>query len=253
MDDFKLFTDLRNQRVTPNISNDECTHENISIRKGYSICKSCGMEVAHIQLKQSINDSGRCYIRKTTERSIHPDLQDIEISEHIKDKANDIFNQVCSRIRRANFRKGVVFGCVFFAYKASGEPQSCDSMIKKFNISKKRAQEGLKFVNENLPHGSPLLSIHITEEDIMREFMKKLNSNKEQIKEVIALYRTIKGKSPNLARRKPQSIAAGMIYHYIQMTNRQIPIKEFMNKVNLSELTIIQTAKECSKILNSLD
>ena len=259
MDDFQILNHLLDKQQEDVKCIQECVHESvIQDHKGGTICKDCGLEVAdRAQVADTAfygtGDNSRCYTRKTVERTIHSDLQGVRISEHVKDKANDIFNQVCSSIRRANSRKGVVFGCVFFAFKACGNPQSGDSVIKIFNISKRQAQEGLKFVNENLPHGSPLLSIHVSEEDIMREFMNKLHTSREHADEVIRLYRTIKGKSQQLSRRKPQSIAAGMIYYYTTLQKKPIPLDELTKKVSLSQLTIAQTAKECAKLMGRAD
>ena len=267
MNDFQLFNQLlathSEPTDKPTVTKVECQHKDIIAEKGFSLCKSCGIEVSQkiryvkecsyygTSDSKNSSDPSRCYIRKNTDRTIHTDLQDVQISEHIKDKANDIFHQVCNRIRRANLRKGIVFGCVFFAFKYEGDPQSCDSLIKKFHISKKKAKEGLNFVNDNLPHRSPLLSIHITDIDLMREFMFKFNTSDEQCEEVIALYKTIKGKSSALVCRKPQSIAAGMIYYYTLLKRKPISIKEFIKKVNLSELTVIQTARECSRLFGT--
>ncbi|MDC3332966.1 hypothetical protein OAV62_01875 [bacterium] len=269
MDDFKLFDQLLASETTPELhkaQSTECVHKHVIADKGFSVCKDCGVEVFQKirYIKESSyygrndtkhsSDPSRCYVRKVTDRDItRQDLQNIQISTHIKDKANDIFHQVCDKIRRAKLRKGIVFGCVFFAYKHGGNPQSCDSLVKKFNIPKKSAQEGLKFVNENLPHRSPLLSIHITEEDLMREFMFKINSTKEQCDEAIQMYKTIKGRSASIVKRKPQSIAAGMIYYYTLLKKRSLVIEDFVKQVNLSPLTVIQVAKECSRMFETPD
>ena len=59
----------------------------------------------------------------------------------------------------------------------------------------------------------------------------------------------IKNKSSKINRSRPQSIAAGLTYYWICNNNKNITMKEFITKVNLSELTITRISKEIAAIL----
>ncbi len=232
-----------------------CSHLSIMHESGTLLCQLCGVELSDRQLESSSKyslDSARCYVRKTTERSIHQDIQHFQISEHIKDMANDIYNEICEdKIHRGVFRKSIVFASVFYAYKLNKSPQSCDHLIKIFKIKRKSALKGLKYVHEHLPPRSPLRTLYITAEDLVHEFMTKFDTSTLQIQEVIKLYQRVKGRSHDLNKSRPQSVAAGIIYYYTLTQGRCINIKEFIKKVQLSELTVTKGAKECSRLLNT--
>jgi transcription initiation factor TFIIIB Brf1 subunit/transcription initiation factor TFIIB len=260
MNDFALFSILKTTRSHSPSPDDVCLHSSIIHESGNLLCKSCGIEVAERDGQTSNqntdskfnSDSTRCYIRKSTERSIHQDVQHIPISDHIKDIANDIYNEICrEKIHRGVFRKSIVFASVFYAYKFDKSPQSCDHLIKVFNIKRKSALKGLKYVHEHLPPRSPLRTLYITAEDLIQEFMIKFDTSSVQISEVIELYNLIKGRSDSLNRSRPQSVAAGIIYYYTLSQGRNMSIKNFIKKVHLSELTVMKGAKECSRILNT--
>jgi translation initiation factor 2B subunit (eIF-2B alpha/beta/delta family) len=79
--------------------------------------------------------------------------------------------------------------------------------------------------------------------------MNKFSATENQKLEVVSLYEQIKNKSSKINRSRPQSIAAGLTYFWICNKNKQVSMKEFTDKVNLSELTISRISKEISSIL----
>jgi len=269
MNDFQLYSKLRAQSYNTNTTvvnkPDKCEHSSVILSNdGFSLCSDCGLEISK-QMNyekewkyygpndtKNIQDPSRCYIRKTNERSIYKDIQHIEISQHIKDIANMIYNDACNdKIHRGTYRKGIIFASVFHAYKVNNTPQSCDKLIKIFKIHKKHASKGMNYINENASKESPIWGLSITAAHLIHEFMSKFETTKQQTAEVIALYDSIKGKSNLINRCKPQSIAAGLIYYYTYRNNKPINLKEFVKKVHLSELTVTKISKECSRIFDN--
>lgn len=166
MNDFQLFNQLLSDTPDPTESTavSACEHPSLINSEGSTLCSSCGMEVTKkitydkewkyygMNDTKHSSDPSRCYIRKSKERTIHQDIPHLDISEHIKDTANDIYNEVCKeKIHRGAFRKAIVFAAVFHAYKLDGNPQSCNHLIKIFKIKRKNGLKGLKYINEHLP------------------------------------------------------------------------------------------------------
>lgn len=232
---------------------DVCDHTECVIEQGIRMCIECGVEMKEpVHSMKHVIDPTRCYIRKTKDKSIYDDVRHLNISDHIKDIANKIYIQVCGNTtRRGTTRRGIVFGAIFHSYKLDKNPQSCDSLIKQFNIKRKDALKGLKYINEHAPTNSPIRTTYITPEDLIYEFLAKFNVSSDKKKEVLDLYRSIKDTSSIMNRSRPQSVAAGVIYYYIQSTDKHIDIKEFVKQVNLSELTINKISKEISRICDS--
>lgn len=252
MNEFKLFNKLLPQTCTVlPFPISTCSHTTMI---NYT-CSECGIEVDKKAIDKEWNygsDPSRCYIRKSKDNTIHHDITQINISDNIKDLANHIYNEACGEeIHRALFRKAIVFASVFNAYKLVQNPQSCNNLIKLFKIKRKTALRGIKYINKNLPDKSTILTLYINPTHLIYEFMRKFDTSKEQIDNVISLYHSIEGKSDILNRSRPQSSAAGIIYYYTLLQGRPIDIKTFIKKVELSELTVRKIAVECSRLFNT--
>lgn len=273
MSDFTLFEQAQQQykKITPpgqdNISQENqssCEHDNVVTEKSITICVDCGEE---IQTKITHNkewryygnsdnkhssDPNRVQVRKTEERNIFKDVENLGFSEKIIAKANKIYADVTKdSIYRGNFRKAIVFACVFHAYKLCGKPQGHDSLIEIFKIKKRTGLRGLKYVNLNTPKDSEIRTTYITPINLMDEIMEKFDASKEQKKEVINIYNKIKNKSSRLNRSRPQSVASGIVYYWIKAKNKDISIQDFCKRVPLSELTVSNISKEIAKVLNT--
>ena len=259
MNNFELYEKLLKKTDISKPNTTDCSHSKTVIENSITMCISCGIEIeypsAEIDTKH-ISDTTRYYIRKSKEKSIYNDIQHLDVNDKIKDRANEIYMNLCGdKVHRGIHRKSIVFASVYHAFKLENDPQSFESLRKVFNanqitIKRKDALKGLKFINENAPSNSPLRTIYITPKHLIQEFMIKFNATKEQTEEVIEIYNSVKNKSNMLNRSRPQSVAAGIIYYYITTKGKHIPMKEFIAKVNLSELTINKINKEVGTILD---
>jgi len=202
----------------------------------------------------SVADPMRCYIRKVKDKTIYPDVEHMNISDHIKDIANNIYEQVCDgKVHRGAYRRAIIFASIFHAYKLDKNPQSCESLIHIFEIKRKDALKGLKFINEHAPKSSPIRNIYITPEHLIHEFLMKFNVSADSQNEILELYRRIKGRSTILNRSRPQSVAASVIWYWLVMHSKCITLKDFVKKVNLSELTVNKIAKEIASLNNTTE
>jgi transcription initiation factor TFIIIB Brf1 subunit/transcription initiation factor TFIIB len=250
--DFSLFDKLLTTNVSSIQEETICNHDTIIIEQGMSLCSLCGLEVQKSidinEMKHSI-EPNRCFVRKIKDKTIYQDLQSLNISDHIKDIANDIYVETCKgKVHRGARRKAIVFASVFHAYKLDNNPQSCESLIKIFQMKRKDALKGLKFVNENSSKDSPIRSLYITPEHLIKEFLYNFHVSEEKRDEIIDMYNQIKDKSVILNRSRPQSVASGVIWYWICLNKKQINIKEFIKKVDLSELTVSKMAKEIARL-----
>lgn len=263
MSDFDLF-----DKIFSNISLDDnkeeniCHHSNKIENNGVVLCTDCGEEIekniTHDKEwryygqsdTRHASDPNRCQIRKIDDKSIFKDVESMGFSDKIITLANKIYSQVTSgKIHRGNSRKAIVFACVFHAFKINNKPQACETLIDIFNLDRKTGLRGLKHVNLNMPKDSMIHTNHITPANLIEEIMNKFSATENQKLEVVSLYEQIKNKSSKINRSRPQSIAAGLTYFWICNKNKQVSMKEFTDKVNLSELTISRISKEISSIL----
>ena len=219
-------TTIQNQPISTT-----CKHENVINEKSRCICTDCGKEVRMKRNKNfdkfNVNrnklDPNRCQIRKADEKTIYKDVEKMNFSDAIISLANKIFLETTKgNIYRGNSRRAIIFACVFHAYKITGTPQSCESLIEVFQLNRKVGLKGLKHVGLNAPKNSLIRTTHITPQDLVREIMKKFEASPEQISDVVALYNQIHNKSSILNRSRPQSVAAGLTYYYILLKEKNI-------------------------------
>jgi transcription initiation factor TFIIIB Brf1 subunit/transcription initiation factor TFIIB len=236
---------------------DNCEHQNIITEHSISSCAECGMEVVK-NTSDWLNDfediknvsSQQYCIRKVKTKSLYDDIQHLNISQRIKDIANDIYLSICENTRRGVTRRGIIFGCLFHAFKIIENPQTCDKLTQIFNIERKDALNGLKYIHKNAPKQASLRHAYISVENIICDFMIKFNTSLENKEQILNLYRKIKNVSSMLNRRRPQSVSAGIIYYYMtEVLKRDISIKDYRQVVKLSELTIQKICKEVSRLV----
>jgi transcription initiation factor TFIIIB Brf1 subunit/transcription initiation factor TFIIB len=250
MESFSLFDKLNATPVEIDPKTDFCQHTVLVTEQSMLLCYYCGSEVnRETKYDGYMPNQTHCYTRKNKEKSIYLDVQNLDISDHIKDIANDIYLEACKeKIHRGNKRKAIVFASVFHAYKLDKNPQSCETLIRVFNINRKDALKGLKFINENLSKNSPIRTLYITPEHLIREFLENFQITEQNQAEIVDLYHQIRNRSTAINRSRPQSVASGVIWYWVKLNQKQLNIKDFVKRVVLSELTVIKMAKEVGRI-----
>lgn len=246
------------------IKEDICYHNDLINENGILSCVLCGEEISHSinhekewryygasDSKRS-SDPNRVQMRKSDEKNILKDVENMGFSDTIVTKADSLYTQVTKgQIYRGNSRKAIVFACIFHAYKLSGNHQTPENLIKLFGLDRKNGLKGLKIVNVNAPKDSQIHTSYITPEHLVNDIMDKFKATPIQKQEVIDLYDKIRNKSSKLNRSRPQSVAAALTYYWILIKNINISIKDFAKKVDLSELTINKNTKEVALVLGN--
>lgn len=261
MEGEKFFTEYLKQtkNVSP-VADNSCKHTNWSMESFARICEDCGMVIPREECPEEEDlmpvakyntDPRRCHARRNEEKGIYKDVDKLGFSDKIVSIANILYEQVTKgRIFRGNSRKGIIFACIFHAYKINENPQSCEQLIEIFGIERKVGLKGLKFVNLNSPKDSKFREYQISTEDIIREIMDKFNANDAQKTEAVDIYESVKNKSSLLNRSRPQSVASGVVRYYIIQKNKDIGMDFFKSRVKLSEITISRIVSEIENIID---
>jgi transcription initiation factor TFIIIB Brf1 subunit/transcription initiation factor TFIIB len=252
------------EEIKEETKEDICYHNDLINENGILSCVLCGEEISHSinhekewryygasDSKRS-SDPNRVQMRKSDEKNILKDVENMGFSDTIVTKADSLYTQVTKgQIYRGNSRKAIVFACIFHAYKLSGNHQTPENLIKLFGLDRKNGLKGLKIVNVNAPKDSQIHTSYITPEHLVNDIMDKFKATPIQKQEVIDLYDKIRNKSSKLNRSRPQSVAAALTYYWILIKNINISIKDFAKKVDLSELTINKNTKEVALVLGN--
>jgi transcription initiation factor TFIIIB Brf1 subunit/transcription initiation factor TFIIB len=246
------------------ININSCVHADVVDENGVVICTDCGEEIKRIIMHEKewryygfsdtkrTSDPNRVQMRKSEDRNIYKDVENMGFSEKIVSKANSIYCDVTNgHIFRGNTRKSIIFACIYHAYKLDGKPQSHEKLIKIFSLKKKSGLYGIKYVKLNIDKESKIHTTNITPVHLVSDMMDRFSASDEQKQEVVLIYSKIKNKSSRLNSSRPQSISSGLIYYWVCTKNMNITLKEFANKVELSELTISKISKEISEIIGT--
>jgi transcription initiation factor TFIIIB Brf1 subunit/transcription initiation factor TFIIB len=242
----------------------ECEHANVITDMAIKVCTGCGCEIDKelnydkewriYQNKEKVQtDTTRCHLRKNNVKTIHKDLENLGFNSKIINTANELYQRVtCGKIYRGNSRKSIIFACVFSSFKIHGNPQTCENLIRIFNLKRKLGLKGLKYIHLNIEKDTQIQNIRITPYHIITDMMQKfIPSEPKQIDEVYAIYNHVKNKSSILNRSRPNSTAAGIIFYYILKNNKTITLKQFSKEIELSELTIKKIVKQIDMIYDT--
>lgn len=242
----------------------DCTHLNMCTDvHANQICEDCGMirnkdEFSYekewryygVMDTKHNTDPNRCHARKSDEKTIYKDVEKMGFSDKIISHANGIYEQCTNgKIYRGNSRKGIIFACIFHAYKLNGYVQSCEHLLDVFQIERKVGLKGLKFINLTAPKDALFRKITVTVPHLIEEVMDKFHATLEQKREAMQIYSRLKDRSSILNRSRPQSLASAIVRYYIQQKNNEITMEYFLSRVNLSELTIVRLVNEIRSII----
>jgi len=240
-----------------------CTHPDIIVEQDTHVCTECGEEVSRQILPNKewrfygagdtkhSSEPNRVQLRKTDEKGLFKDVENLGFTENIVSKANEIYMKVTGgKILRGMSRKGIVFACIYHAHNDLGTPKTYDRLVQIFGIDRKTAGRGIKSVFWNSDPGSLPQSPDTPTITIIEEIMNKFQATAEQKKQVIELYNKIKNRSCSLNQARPKSVASGLVFYWIRINGNKIGIKDFIQNVSLSELTVNKIVKEISGILS---
>jgi len=262
MDQFDSITKCFDNRKNNEVELEcKCKHRDICTENDKIICNECGEELENIlscsketRSFQSSDprksDPTRVHARKNEDKSIGKDLINLNISDTIATKANYIYEDVTNgKIYRGSSRKAIIFACVYHAYKISGIPQTADSLLRTFDISRKNGLKGMKVVNINASYDSEIHNSEITIVNIIQDILSNFVTSKHHELEVVDLYSKIHNRSSRLNRARPQSVAASVVYYWIKTKNLNVTLEEFARITELSQMTIVKNTKEVGNIL----
>jgi transcription initiation factor TFIIIB Brf1 subunit/transcription initiation factor TFIIB len=258
-EDDSLYHEISNLKINENLNS--CNHEDTIFEDNIQICVNCGLKLCEeFNLNpewrfygendnKNASDPNRCQYRKIPDKGIRKDLENLNIPSNVIEIADILYNDITKGdIKRSNLRKGIIFACVFQAYKILNKPQTPDVLQTKFNINRKNMSKGLTYFwlrseNKNKEY--------ITAEHFIPKICEKFNIKDNHIKCLLELYKKIADKSSILNRSNPQSVSSALVYYYLKKLNVDISASTFGESVNLSEVTILNKANEIDEVLNN--
>lgn len=244
-----------------------CAHESIyreSEHKSY--CLDCGLEVQS-DLSQEKDwktfskevDTSRGYTSVTKYKNIYDEIKHMNFPANIVDSADALFKLVtqkmAEKLKKPSFnfkglmRKAVILACIYESFKKLAPTAiSLPRLVEIFApLNRKKAFVGIKILRLK---NKLVQSRCITPLDFVRDVLDKFANDIDQ-SEIREIYSQIENRSESLNRSWHYSVAAGLVYYYALLKKKDICLKEYAQRIKLSEFTIQKNAKEISSILGT--
>jgi transcription initiation factor TFIIIB Brf1 subunit/transcription initiation factor TFIIB len=237
-----------------------CDHNEVVEHNGIDICVECGEQISdYFSVEKEwryygdndnrhSSDPSRCQFRKLPDKGIKKELEKMNFPIEICKQADELYLKVTNGdIKRSNLRKGIMFACVFNAYKDLNNPQIPEELQQKFNIDRKNMSKGLTYFHMRNP--SKKSQSYISVQHFIPKIMEKFNAKKNHVDTVLKLYDIIKNTSSIFIRSNPQSVSSSLVFYYMKKIDPEISLQQFSKAVNLSEITILRIISEIETII----
>jgi transcription initiation factor TFIIIB Brf1 subunit/transcription initiation factor TFIIB len=186
----------------------------------------------------------------TRARSIRDDLRPIDVSDHIKQKANEIYNRLQCTTKRGKRRKLLIFYCLLNAHAECHIPVDPKNLSAKVGIKPGDITRSLSMFSEAQTGYKPQIT-KVTPLEIIPEYCKVFNFDDDSIDQVMELAQEILDKNPGFMEKKPQNVAVGIIVYFSTINGITFCKKDLSKILNLSEVTINSIYKEVSSVHNN--
>jgi transcription initiation factor TFIIIB Brf1 subunit/transcription initiation factor TFIIB len=241
-----------------------CSHENITKDKNMTtICMDCGtelyQEISHEQDwryygdqdTRNSSDPSRCQFRKSSEKGIKKDLEKMQFPPEICELADQLYLEITKgEVKRNLLRKGIMFACVYEAFKIKKKTKTPDEIQKKFGIDNKSMSQGISYYRLRCPR-EYFQYEEVDAKHFIPEILKKFNTKDDHVSKVISLYEKIKDACVSLHRSNPKSVSKALVYYYLRAKGCNIDPTKYGKIVSLSEAITIRLSSEINKVLGT--
>ena len=239
-----------------------CKHAERDMINGQYICCDCGEHIDDVVDEdkewryygsgdnKNSSDPSRVQYRKNPDKGIRKDLERLQFSQEVINIADQFYSEVTKgEIHRGDLRKGIMFACVFEAFKELDKHQVPEHLQSIFAIQKRDMSQGLTYFNKGRLRRAKK---HSSPEHFIPKLCEKFSLKKDFVEEVVLLYRSI-CKNPKLSHSYPQSVSAGCIFYVLKKKNIDISPHDFGKVLNMSDITILKKSHEIEDVLSSLE
>jgi hypothetical protein len=246
----KSIIDKQNNTQNNKQSNDDlnCKHIETIKENNLILCINCGLQLSSVD-EELDHKLDSIQFKKCPDKGIAKDLEIYNLHPDVIRIADRYYTSVTNGdIKRSNLRKGIMFACVFQAYKELGKPQTPDHLQKIFGITRKNVSKGLTYFCLGIPNRNT--EHYITAEHFIPKVIDEiLNLKTELIEGCLELFKQIENKSSLLNRSNPQSVSKGVVFYYLRKINSNFDLNSYSEKVNLSATTILRICNTIDTIL----
>lgn len=240
----------------------ECQHLNTDNRSNIETCEDCGRELyQELSLEQEWRyygdrdtknsaDPSRCQRRRTPEKGIQKELERLGFPTDIASEANRLYMKVTNgEVKKNNLRKGLMFACLFEAYKSFNRHQVPEELRKRLDINRRCMSKGITYYRLKCDRNE-ISTDTITSRHYIPGIMKIFNIKQIHIDNVVELCNTIENlHSSILNRSTPENISISIVYYYLRHVGADINIENYSTIVSVSVNILQRLSTEIERLL----
>jgi len=230
-----------------------CSHDFI---RHDGVCSSCGMVIQALYNTETGTIFSSVAQKVSADKGISPDMENIDIPEDVKARANNIFKSLDLPTHRGKRRKFLVFFCIYSAYMELGmakDPRWLAGLVK---INPNEITKAFSLFSE-VQTGYRMPNVRINPLDLIREYCSRLEDvqlNVEMVKKlgerVLTKSTELREKPLNLHEMYPQKVTVGIIQYYMIINGIKFDKKKFNAAMGFSDATISSVCRIISTIDN---
>lgn len=193
---------------------------------------------------------------KYKERSLKEDLKKANFPSEIVNKADEVFAQMQSGLKRGVGRKQLVFHCVQTAYNLLNIPEDPAQLAQMCGLSHSEMTKAASICSASKVNYQPPPKRWLPKDFLELYFQKIVdmdivNFSDGALEDIEMICDEVMEKSRELYDEKPQTVAAAMIVFYLGLHNCAIEKKRYTEIFARSEMTVTKLKNKVSAIYNS--
>lgn len=184
-----------------------------------------------------------------TNRSIMEDMERIQVTDDIKLRADHIYQQLRKSTHRGRRRLQLIFYCLYQAHRELGIAVIPHVLAENVGITPAEMSKAISMFSETQTGYSPPNTVTYPA-DLLPEMCRENGLSKEAEMDVIQMANYILEKESALLQRTPQIVAAGILYHYMEINGITVTFDSFAHGAKLSQATLKQIVRIISGVDN---
>lgn len=219
----------------------ECQHETLNVDGS---CAICGMVCRRLFSGDPSVANTHTYttthaLLKSTERTLLKDMEQLQIPDDVRQRADQIYQRLPINTRRGNKRKQLIYWCVFNAFLELGYKKNPQDVARIVGIRSGEITKANSAYSEiQTGYRSACRVVEFSPTHFIPQYCQELKLDENYTEQIVSFAGQLLKQTPSLMEGTPQAIAAGLTMYYLTLHGVTIDNKQFATIVKLSEVTI---------------
>jgi transcription initiation factor TFIIIB Brf1 subunit/transcription initiation factor TFIIB len=195
-------------------------------------------------------------LTKNKEKSLKKDLEAAGFPPEIVVKADEIYGQMDSGLKRGAKYRQLMFFCVHAAYNTLRIPEDPSNLARMCNISVSEISKAFSMCSPSKTNYKPPC-IHWEPRDYLKFYYKKIidldiiSFHDGVLEDINSICSEVMEKNRELKDEKPQTVAAAVLVFYLQLHGCAIDVKKYNEIFSRSQMTIGKVKNKVALAYNS--